>query len=63
MLPRPNKVPVIARRTQVLSRKPNIWVMPSQAIGRIISTQIHQGIPGRRFLVSTKIRLAMNMDV
>ena len=63
MLPRPKRVPVITRSTQVLSRKPNIWVMPSQAMGRIMSTQIHQGMPGTRFLLSVKIRLAKNMDV
>ena len=38
-VPPPKSVPVITRSAQVLSRQPNSCVVPSQAIGRISSSQ------------------------
>src|SRR6266702_4428317 len=61
-LPNPKRVPVRTRNSHVLSRKPNICVVPSKARGRIISIQTHQGMPGIRLLLKTKIKLPINIE-
>src|SRR6266849_4456311 len=59
---KPKSAPVMRRSSHVLSRRPNIWVKPSQAIGTLKRIKPHQGMPRSRFLVSTKASPLRNIE-
>src|SRR5260370_35700094 len=60
---KPKSAPVMRRSSQVLSRRPNIWVKPSQAIGMLKRIKPHQGMPGSRFLLNTKASPPRNIEL
>src|SRR5207248_4271051 len=59
----PKSAPVSRRSSQLLSRRPNIWVNPSRAIGMLNSTRPHHRMPGSRFLVYTKTKPIRNIEL